>query len=70
MDLWESVDKFLSPREAEIVKLYYRDGLTCKEIGAKVLRKRGEGIGISESAISVQLKEALRKLRKHFGPLM
>lgn len=52
--LWELVDT-LPEREASVVKMYYKDGLTQQQCG--------EALAITDSRVGVIRESALRKLR-------
>ena len=52
--------KALPPREKEVVRLYYEDGMTQEAIAQK--------LGVSQANISKALNRALKNLKKILNP--
>lgn len=55
-DFWAAVRRLLTPRRAEAVELYYRDGLTMAEIAGRW--------GVTRSAVQIALDLARKRLAK------
>lgn len=59
-DVWRKVCRCLAARDRLTLQLYYRDGLTMKQIGAT--------LGVQESRVSQLLKQIIEQLRKALAP--
>ena len=60
-DFWERVNESLTPRQQQLVQMYYRDGLTRSEIARQ--------IGLSGSSVGLTLKTAITNLNKKMPEL-
>lgn len=54
---YDTALKILSPREQEIIRLYYEDGLTLEQIGTK--------IGVTRQRVDQKKQHAFTTIRKH-----
>jgi RNA polymerase sigma factor (sigma-70 family) len=62
-DFWDRVRKVLPPRHAEVVELYYREGLTYEQVGSRIAGKSGQGV--SRERVRQLLGWALESLRRN-----